>query len=186
MKSTRLNCFLIITHLITLALLVIVSVHYITYQDLAEPEAGHSLTEVSWPETRRLLTEGKITSVAQAHDNWWWLYRHDGEPLKTRQASVELVYNAVDQCGDAMCASLEFNYPTSVADSVTEISWPAAIHLIHQGVVKEVFQTGGSDLYITLGNGDIHSAIAPEQGAVIDIVESCQKPSCRELFLMME
>lgn len=107
MNLWKISLVLITTATIALTLLIVVCLVYCDYQDPVKPESGQSLSHISWTKAHKLLTAGKIHVISQAQDDVWWLYPIEGEPLTTTQVRLEAVYNTVDQCGDAMCASIE-------------------------------------------------------------------------------
>ncbi len=60
---------------------------------------------VSWQEAIEILKSGKVDSVFQTHSRVVTLIMKDGSELQTREPSIDLVFDVIDECG-APCADI--------------------------------------------------------------------------------
>jgi hypothetical protein len=63
------------------------------------------LPDLSWDEAQKLILDGKVKQVSQAHSLFVLLTLADGRTLKTIEPRIDAVLEVVKQCG-AKCAGL--------------------------------------------------------------------------------
>ena len=61
--------------------------------------------EVSWAEALEVLNSGEVKLVSQTHDLQVSLVLNDGRTIKTISPSIDAIFQAIRECGDA-CSNI--------------------------------------------------------------------------------
>ena len=74
---------------------------------------------------------------------------------------------------------------TPTAGDPTVITWDAAVDLIKEGNVKQVFQTHSLDVTLDMKSGEQYKTTEPSIDDVFKVIDACGNP-CKDMLLATE